>query len=107
VDLLSTAVFLFRLSIVNSIKPDKLREQIFEEIQRAIMVKRLKPGDHSHHDNLAALRWRNQPQAVAANQRTNATMAEQGQQCYLLELEQHRHGWDAARIRPHRLHLPG
>jgi DNA-binding GntR family transcriptional regulator len=37
---------------LNSIKPVTLREQVFEEIQRAILEKRLKPGDHIREQEL-------------------------------------------------------
>lgn len=37
---------------LNSIKPITLREQVFEEIQRAILEKRIKPGDHIREQEL-------------------------------------------------------
>jgi DNA-binding GntR family transcriptional regulator len=40
---------------LNSIKPITLREQVFEEIQRAILEKRLKPGDHIREHELTQL----------------------------------------------------
>jgi DNA-binding GntR family transcriptional regulator len=36
----------------NSIRPITLREQVFEEIQKAIIEKRLKPGDHIRENEL-------------------------------------------------------
>ncbi|HXF61668.1 MAG TPA: GntR family transcriptional regulator [Caldilineaceae bacterium] len=38
--------------MLNSIKPITLRDQVFEEIQRAILEKRLKPGDHIREQEL-------------------------------------------------------
>jgi DNA-binding GntR family transcriptional regulator len=37
---------------LNSIKPVTLRDQVFEEIQRAILERRLKPGDHIREQEL-------------------------------------------------------
>lgn len=40
------------MKALNSIKPVTLREQVFDEIQRAILEKRLKPGDHIREHEL-------------------------------------------------------
>lgn len=40
---------------LNSIKPVSLRDQVFEEIQRAILEKRLSPGDHIREQELTKL----------------------------------------------------
>ncbi len=40
---------------LNSIKPVSLRDQVFEEIQRAILEKRLNPGDHIREQELTKL----------------------------------------------------
>lgn len=43
------------MKALNSIRPITLREQVFEEIQRAIVEKRLKPGDHIRENELTEL----------------------------------------------------
>lgn len=43
------------LKKLNSIKPVSLRDQVFEEIQRAILEKRLNPGDHIREQELTKL----------------------------------------------------
>lgn len=40
---------------LNSIKPVSLRDQVFDEIQRAILEKRLSPGDHIREQELTRL----------------------------------------------------
>lgn len=40
------------LKTLNSIKPVTLRDQVFDEIQRAILEKQLKPGDHIREQEL-------------------------------------------------------
>ncbi len=41
--------------VLNSIRPVSLRDQVFEEIQRAILEKRLCPGDHIREQELTKL----------------------------------------------------
>lgn len=41
--------------VLNSIRPVSLRDQVFDEIQRAILEKRLNPGDHIREQELTKL----------------------------------------------------
>jgi DNA-binding GntR family transcriptional regulator len=80
------------VKVFNSIKPIALREQVFEEIQRAILEKRLKPGDHIRENELTdALQVSRTPvrEALVLLERDGLVEISPNRGCFVREFDAH------------------
>jgi DNA-binding GntR family transcriptional regulator len=80
------------VKVLNSIKPVTLREQVFDEIQRAILEKRLKPGDHiREHDLTESLQVSRTPvrEALVLLERDGLVYISPNRGCFVREFDEH------------------